>query len=333
MVAVVKLRPAWSSASAIVADPGRPLPSPDVVQSPTSIALFDLPDLGAEGSGLALHLAAASASAGWKTMPIETLAGGVFSPGQTAARETVLGRALGVLPLGQPNLLDLISVIEVELVDPSHWLVSGEDAALAMGFNLAVLGRELLQFGVATPVGPGRFRLSRLLRGRRGTEWAMGLHAAGEAFAMLQPGTLQKIALAPSLRGSVVEVRSVHAVDAGSPPVASTASGEALRPPAPVHLQAFQAGPGALQVNWTRRSRDGWAWLNEIDAPLGESAELYSVSLEGSGGRVLVMTSVANYLFDPAQLAAVGTGAANLTIQQIGDQAASHAASLAITLS
>lgn len=333
LVAVVKLRPAWSQATAIVADPGRPAPSPDTVQSPTSIALFDLPDLGVGESGLGLHVAAASPSAGWKTVPIETLAGGMITAGQTAARESVLGTALDALPAGQPHLLDLNSAIEVELVDTMHWLESCDDAALAMGSNLAVLGGELIQFGVAEPTGPGRFRLSRLLRGRRGSEWAMATHAAGEAFAVLQPETLQRLLLAPSLRGSAVEVRSVHPVDAAVPAVSAIAGGEALRPPSPVHLQALLNASGGIDTSWVRRSRDGWAWLDEIDAPLGEAAESYAVALDGPLGRVEAVTSNPSFTFDAAQVAAAGAGSATLSVQQIGDQAASRAATLALSLS
>jgi hypothetical protein len=199
------------------------------------MAVFDLPDLGLEEGGLGLHLAAASPSVGWKTLPIETSAGGVIIVGQTAARESVLGAAPQVLASGQPHLLDLVNTIEVELVDTSQWLESCDDDALVMGVNLAGVGSELIQFGVAEPIGTGRFRLSRLLRGRRGTEWAIGTHATAEAFALLQPGTLQRISLAASLRGSIVEVRSVHPVDAAAPAVSATAGGEALRPPSPVH--------------------------------------------------------------------------------------------------
>jgi hypothetical protein len=332
MVAVVQLRAAWSSVASIAADPGRSLPSPDVVQGIIALALFDLPDLGVESSSeLAVHLAAASAEAGWRPVPIEIIAGGATSGGNTAARETVLGEALTPLPTGQPHLLDLTNSFEVELIDDSHWLESCDDQALAMGANLAVLGSELVQFGVAVPLGARRFRLSRLLRGRRGSEWAMGSHAIGDEFALLQPGTLQRISLTPSIRGSTVEVRSARLGDS-DPPVSALAEGEALRPPSPVHLRANPSTGGQLEASWVRRSRHGWAWLDDMDAPLGEARELYRVALDGTLGRIEAETSASAIIFTAAQLAPLGTGSATLAVHQLGDLAPSRAATLPITL-
>ena len=47
------------------------------------------------------------------------------------------------------------------------------DAALLAGANAAMLGAELIQFGRAEPLGQGRYRLSRLLRGRGGSDDAI----------------------------------------------------------------------------------------------------------------------------------------------------------------
>ena len=331
MVAVVQLRPNWSSVGSIAADSGRSLPSPDLLQGDIALAVFDLPDLGAEDhSQLAVHVAAASSEAGWRAVPTEVTAGGTTSGGSTAPRESTLGSALTLLGPGQPHLLDLINTCEVELVDESHWLESCDDQSLVMGFNLAAIGGELLQFGSAVPIGPKRFRLSRLLRGRRGTEWAMG-HAIGDAFVLLQPGTLQRIALMSSLRGTAVEVRAARPGDA-APPVSGIAGGEALRPPSPGHLEASQLPAGGIEASWTRRSRDGWAWLDEIDAPLGEARELYRVTLDGPAGSVEAESAVPQILLDAGQVATAGTGEAILSVQQLGDLAASRPESLTINL-
>lgn len=333
MVAVVQLRPAWASVGAIVADPGRSLPSPDLVQEEIVMALFDLPDLGLESSAEpALYVAAGSESLGWRPVPIEITVGGGTSGSRTAARKSVLGNALTVLGAGQPHLIDLVNSCEVELVDPAQWLESCDDAALAMGSNLAVLGSELIQFGSAVPSGPGRFVLSRLLRGRRASEWAM-THTSGEPFVLLRPGTLQRVGVMPSLRGSTVAVRSVRPVDAGAAPVTALASGEALRPPSPVHVAASQTPGGDLDASWVRRSRHGWTWLDEMEAPLGEAQELYRVTLAGPAGSIQAEIATTAILFAAAELASVGSGAATLSVQQLGDLAASRAAILPIILS
>ncbi|MEO7365138.1 MAG: hypothetical protein ABIW03_02345 [Sphingomicrobium sp.] len=199
-----------------------------------------------------------------------------------------------------------------------------------MGANLAALGGELVQFGQAEAIGPGQFKLSRLLRGRRGTEWAMDAHAIGEPFVLLQPGTLQRLPLAGSLRGSAVAVRSVRPGDT-APAISALAVGEAQRPPSPAHLLAAQSASG-LMVSWTRRSRRGWAWLDEMEVPLGEASELYRVELEGVVGRIEIETEVPLTNFDVGQLALVGTGDATLSVRQLGDVAPSRAATVTINL-
>jgi hypothetical protein len=331
MVAVVDLRPAWTAIDAIVADPGRSLPSPDVVQGGLILALFDLPDLGVDDALPALYLAAGSPVAGWRPVAVEIIAGGGTRGAQTAARKSILGHALTALPSGQPHLLDLINSVEIKLVDENHWLESCDDQALAMGSNLAVVGHELIQFGAAAPIRPGRFRLSRLLRGRRGTEWAMDGHAEGEPFALLEPGTLQRIGLMDSVRGSAIEVRTTRPTDLGTP-ASISAESEALRPPSPVHLRAVQASSGALEVRWVRRSRHGWAWLDEMGTPLGERREQYRVTVEGAGGRIEAEAGSTAVTFQAAELKAVGPGEAIVAVRQVGDLAASRAAILPIIL-
>jgi hypothetical protein len=160
----------------------------------------------------------------------------------------------------------------------------------------------------------------------------MATHGSEEAFALLQPGSLQRIALMPSVQGSTVEIRSARPGDS-SAPIARIAGGDALRPPSPVHLQASQTPGGSLTVSWVRRSRHGWAWLDEIDAPLGEASERYRVALDGTGGRIELETGSMVLVIDPGQLASVGTGSATLSIQQVGDLALSRAATLSIILS
>src|SRR3546814_5713422 len=82
-------------------------------------------------------------------------------------------------------------------------LESVGDAALLGGANRAMVGGELLQFGVADVVEPGRWRLSRLLRGRAGTAGEM-THAAGAPFVLLDDPALLMLpdALAAIAEGS-----------------------------------------------------------------------------------------------------------------------------------
>jgi len=109
----------------------------------------------------------------------------------------------------------------VHLIDEDQWLLSCDEGALAEGVNLAVLGGEVLQFAAVEPLGNGRFRLSHLLRGRSGTEWAIGTHQAGEVFAIVQRDALRAVDLPQWTIGSVVKasVRNVGGALSESPEI------------------------------------------------------------------------------------------------------------------
>jgi hypothetical protein len=81
---------------------------------------------------------------------------------------------------------------------------------------------------------------------------------------------------------------------------------------------------GGLVLTWIRRSRRGWAWLDDVDAPLGEREERYGVRIVGARG-TLERECTSPRLHVPApELAVLGTGALTLEVRQIGDLAASH---------
>ncbi len=105
-----------------------------------------------------------------------------------------------------------------------------------------------------------------------------------------------------------------------------------LRPPSPVGLSARVDGNGALTVSWVRRSRSGWAWIDEVDAPIGEGREAYRVELQGQLGTVLVELSAPLVTLSANELAPLGSGAAAISVQQIGNSAASRPATMFITI-
>ena len=329
MIAVAELQASWQGAPAILADPGRPAPSSDIVAGPTWLALFDLPDMGM-GPMLQLHLAAASSTVAWRQVPIEIAIGGALSGGTSAAAEAILGTALTILEPNQAAVLDLLSSVDVQLANAKQWLESRDDDALLQGANLAVLGREVFQYGSAVPIGPMQFRLSRLLRGRFGSEWAMTGHAAGDAFALLDTRTLRAIAVPEAMIGGV-NVTALGVGDGAGTHIAALASGEALRPPSPVHLHANLSG-GSLETSWVRRSRAGFSWLDDVDVPLGESVERYRVRLEGGAGSVELEASVPSATFSAAQLGAAGSGPAMVHVSQVGERALSRWASFSIII-
>jgi hypothetical protein len=112
--------------------------------------------------------------------------------------------------------------------------------------------------------------------------------------------------------------------------------GLALRPLSPVMLSAKMQTNGDILISWIRRSRDGWRWVDGVDAPLAEQQELYAITLSPSVGppRSIQSTS-STYVYDAAYVAAdKASGAASVTIAvvQIGTLQASLAATLTFPL-
>jgi hypothetical protein len=155
--------------------------------------LLDVPALSPNSP--TLLLAASSTTPGWKRSLVDVSVVGQRMSVRTAPRKSLLGTAETILSPANPAVIDTANSVEVLLIDPEQWLTRCDDDALSAGANLALLGDELIQFADVTPLGGGRFRLARLLRGRAGTEAAVPSHAIGEVFCMIEAGSLQSVGL------------------------------------------------------------------------------------------------------------------------------------------
>jgi hypothetical protein len=161
------------------------------------------------------------------------------------------------------------------------------------GANLLLVGQEILQFADAEQLGPSEWRLSKLLRGRRGSEWAMATHQVGEAVLVLDPAVLSRV----SSLDEVGLARFYRAVSIGSDPslpgaVAFTNQAASLKPYAPVHISGSRNGAADLTITWLRRTRFGGEWRDLVDVPLNEASEAYEVDvLDGAEQVVRTLSS------------------------------------------
>ncbi|HEV2746533.1 MAG TPA: phage tail protein [Allosphingosinicella sp.] len=318
------------------ASAGRSLGHPDLLHGPTTVRLLDLPlanILPAEQPHLLV--AAAGAEPGWRRAALLASFDGGASwqeAGPTAA-PAVLGTAVTALIDGQAALIDTTGSVEVELLNDGMWLEGRNDAALAAGANLALLGNELIQFGVAEPLAERRFRLSRLVRGRRGTEWAAGGHQAGEHFVLIEPRALAIVQPPMAALGGEARLLASGIGDEAPAEAAVVVTGEELRPPSPVHLSARRESSGDIAIRWARRSRSGWVWLSGSDTPLGEEREAYRLTLSGPAFERVVELEQPSYVYTVSQQTADGlSGSLSVRVRQAGTLTSSREAIADFTL-
>jgi hypothetical protein len=325
--------PAAEFSSPAGAEAGGGAGQPDLPLGSTILRLFELPLGDSVGGRPLLYAAAAGTESGWRRTALSASFGGSAdwqTAGATAA-PSVLGTITEALPAAGSTLFDQANSLEVTLLNESLWLEGRSDQALAAGANLALAGRELIQFGIAEPLGDRKFRLSRLLRGRRGTEWAAPLHEPGEDFVLLEQGSLVRLeAPADSIGASA----RVSASDGLSSQVVAERriEGETVRPPSPVHLRARRLAEGDVLVSWVRRSREGWNWAGGAETPLAEEEEAYRLVIAGSGFERTVRSIVPGHLYTAARQADDGvSGPIGFSVRQIGTFADSRPASIMLT--
>ncbi|MDP5309112.1 phage tail tube protein [Paracoccus sp. 2205BS29-5] len=223
--------------------------------------------------------------------------------------------AFDVFP-GPTSRFDLGNALVVDLL--SGTLESVTDVALFGGANaLAVESAagqwEIVQAGAGELIAPGRYRLTRLLRGQRGTEHAMGNPAAAGARVVVLDTTLAPLPIAEADLGLPWNWRvgpAARAVtDDSYAALGFTPTGRGLVPFAPVHVEQpwrMARNPGDLTIRWTRRSRalvaDAW---EQVEVPLAEDLESYDVQiLDGTTVKRTLTSSTTAVLYTAAQQSA-----------------------------
>lgn len=199
----------------------------------------------------------------------------------------------GKLELANSCLQDNYSSITVKLIYGK--LNSVNRLSLLAGNNSAMIGNELIQFEKAELLednnGNKVYRLSKLLRGRQGTEWAMNEHQDNEIFVLLNnalvdftidSGLIGKELLYKVVSGGIEETEVEG--------VKFTYRAKKLKPLAPVHIKAEKTAE-VIKISWIRRSRvdGGWQDLSEVE--LGESEEKYEIEIKSGANVLRVITT------------------------------------------
>ena len=237
----------------------------------------------------------------------------------TLGRPARMGRLVSPLHAGPTSRFDLGNVAVVDLAYGT--LASVTDLALFAGANAVAVEAsagvwEVLQAGSAELIAPGRYRLSRLLRGQRGTEGAIGSPAPVGARVVVLDEALAPLPLAEAAIGLEANWRfgpaSKPVADRSYRQLGFTPEGVGLRPFSVAHVQQpwrMARASGDLTISWTRRSRalaaDSWT---AAEVPLAEEREAYEVEvLDGTSAvRTLAATTSSATYTATHQLADLG---------------------------
>lgn len=265
------------------------------VTVPTTWLMLDMALLRDADDEPGAYVAAYGPSSNWRGVVLYTSVDGIgWSRVLTMPRP---GSGLGVATnaLGNwsgGNVFDEASRLNVSLYNGACesttrlGVLSGANALAIEGPD----GWEVLQYRDAVLEDDGTYTLTGLLRGRRGTEYAMAGHVAGNRVVLLSTSSIRNLSIDSSAIGAARPYRAVSIGDtiASTPEREETITAERLHPWSPVQLGGGRNAAGDVLLQWRRRTRVGGEWRDSVDASLGEDSEAYEVDVYTSSARTTV---------------------------------------------
>lgn len=317
------------------ATPGVSVKAHDWPDAVGTVHIFDLPNLGSPAAPAPrILIAGAGSNDGWRGADcwFVSAVGAEPVPVATIRPAATLGQLFAPLKTGRDCLFDLVNIVLVELVNPAMTLESVSDAALLGGANRAMVGGELLQFGVAEAVEPRIWRLSRLLRGRAGTANHIA-HRVGTPFVLLDDPALLMLPedIAGSVEGGGAILQWAPRGGTMLTEVGVPAAGRALRSLAPVHGRVGLDGEGGVTISWVRRSRLDAGWRDQVDQPCGESREAWHIAVTPSVAGIGPWDRPSPTLNITGGIMAALPSGCTVEIRQVGDFGLSPPLSLPLT--
>lgn len=261
-------------------------------QGPTEYEMIDCPLLSDSTNTPGVYIAATGVTTNWKGATMyRSNDGSSWTILIRVVNDGVIGSSTNLLAdVADPNVWDEGNSINVFLQDTIDSLISATEAEVLNGANVGILGDEIIQWQNAVAQANGSFTLSRLLRARKGTEYATGTHSIGDRFAILEASKIHFTPLGVSdknVERFYLSVSLGTAFDSGLEQ-AFTCQIRNMMPLSPVHIEGSRDGSNNLTITWVRRTRIAGDWVDAVDVPLGETVEAYECDiLDGPAGAVL----------------------------------------------
>ncbi|PCJ29603.1 MAG: hypothetical protein COA94_00985 [Rickettsiales bacterium] len=254
----------------------------------TKIELIDTPPLPSDQTTATVRIAVIPEHENWNGVAIykTTNDGYDYKLLTTTNIASITGVSLNKLPPAASTIFDYRSEIIVQL--PYGELNSVIELVLLNGANAALIGNELIQFQHAELIADHQYKLTKLLRGRQGTEHAIDTHSEGERFILLNEGILEgKVSHDMIGRSVLYKPVSIGSTLAETESVEFTHYAIHLKPFAPVHVTAEHVENNIIKLSWIRRARTNHQWRDNVDIPLGEEYEKYEIDIKTSDGKLI----------------------------------------------
>lgn len=283
----------------------------------TVMEVLDIPLMRDAENTLGHYVAATSSGTTWPGASISRSLDDVeFSEAARVSERGILGVTTTTLGNYTGIGFDERNTVTVRL---SYGTLSSSTRAGLLAdasINNIMIGAELVRFRTATFVSDGIYTLSGLLRGQKGTEWAMAGHTSSDVVVLIQTAGMRYVAIdLPSLSAErfykgVTSGKSLASVSSES----FTCEGVSLKPLAPVNVRRTVGTANQITVTWDRRTRLACTFTGAsgISVPLGELTEAYEVDVVLIAGSVLKRTltaSSASAIYTAAMQTADGIGA------------------------
>lgn len=306
--------------------PGTDLPGVDTPPDygPALLEFMDLPMLTDEDIPYAPHAAASSTPFAGVTL-LDSPTGDNYGFDTDLPLRAIMGESLTPFYAGPTEYFDIVNTLRVKLYSGELTSLS-EDTVLASRQNAIAVKNadgdwEIAQFCNATLVASGTYDLTKLLRGRLGSEHAMRSPVAIGARVVVLDNALPQISAGIAERGQTRYYKwgpsPVDPMDEAWQTTTFVARAVGLMPWPPVHVKGVRNGAGDLTITWVRRTRFGGVWADGTDVPLNEESERYEIDiLDGSTAvRTIAVTSPSATYTAVQQIADFGSAQASVSLK------------------
>ncbi|WP_287664531.1 phage tail protein [Accumulibacter sp.] len=269
-----------------VGEPSAVTSTPTIsVQGGSRCVLMDIPTVHTDQTYAVGFVAAmcGAFSSGWAggNLMTSTDSGSTWSIAASfAAPGATIGYATNSIGDVDERTIDCASLLQVELYNGE--LFSITESAMLSGGNYFAYGAdgrwEIIAAQNCVLQVDGSYWLTNLLRGRNGTEWAMGLHSINDTLVLLDPDDIQLITLSAAALGQTRLYRAItEGRDISTDSDRSFAyQGINLKPLSPLGGNMTRnTATDDLTLYAYRRSRIIDEWRDYVDIDIGESAESY----------------------------------------------------------